>query len=151
MTEFGNYLAAIMKSRGDDAQGFARQLAIDPGTLSRYLSGERRTCRLDTLAQICQKASKDKATQAHLLAAYLRDQRCGPAKDMVDVVVSDGKSPNVMEQPEDYGNLSALFLSLKLDERFSKEAAFLAKAYAKSKTFRNAFHSLAELARELNE
>ena len=151
MTEFGNYLAGIMSEQGLNAGTFAEKLGIDPGNLSRIYSGAQRQIRGSTLKMIIANATDNVESQAHLLAAYLRDQRVGAGLEMVSVVVTAGKrispAPAIPTQP----GVKELFaiINKNLNKGFIANLLAILTAYTNNKKFERAFNSLAALAKEL--
>jgi len=147
MTEFGNYLSGIMVDLSMNATEFAQKVGIDSGNLSRILNGTQKQLRTSTLEMVCAQASDDEETQAHLLAAYLRDQLAGPAKERVSVSVSNSRRKIIPSRES--SNLISLLRSSNPTDRFNKDLAKMVRAYQDNKHFRNAFHSLAQIAGEL--
>ena len=146
MTEFGNYLTGIMAESKMTGAEFAEKIHVDPSNLSRILSGAQKQIRGNTLQGIIKNATDDAKTQAHLLAAYLRDQRVGPATEMVSIVVK-GASPSKVSNP-DADELFSL-VKANLAPRFIRDLTAILKAYQKNKNFEAALHTLAVLAADL--
>ena len=151
MTEFGNYLAGIMKEHGTTAEIFSVKLGIDPGSLSRIFSGAQKQIRGNTLKMIIANATENIEAQAHLLAAYLRDQRVGAGLEMVSVTVTSKKrispAPKIPEQP----GVKQLYsiINKNLNKTFIANMNAILKAYTNNKNFERAFNSLAAVAKEI--
>jgi len=154
MTEFGNYLSSLGASQGLNDQEFARKICIDPSTLSRYKQGTRPTIERGTLERICRLATNKREEQAGLLAAYLSDQRVGPARNDVEVIVktsprgAERTSVPALEDP--YERLAEMLRKNKTDKSIVASMVVMIDVSKRSKSFRNAFKNLAEIAAEIH-
>lgn len=79
-------------ARGITAAQMAQNMRVDPSLFSRWRKNENSAgVNRDTLVSMQIGFSDDPLEQAELLAAYLRDQRHGPASRLVRVIVPPGR------------------------------------------------------------
>ncbi len=147
MSEFGNYLKALLPPNGS-AKEIALRMGIDSGMLSRFMRGERRSCNLETLERMCMGVSPNRTIQAGLLAAYLRDQRVGPAKELVEISIARAKK-TAKPKADPYRGLGEAARMAALDVDCTEALVVLARQSAQNSKLRRAVMDLASIAESL--
>lgn len=97
MSEFGNYIKAVIDRGTQPGYEYAAQMGLDPSQLSGFIRGRRSGCNIETLAKMVQGISEDPAVRAGLLEAYFRDQALPEMKNWVHVS-PPGKKGRVEEE-----------------------------------------------------
>lgn len=97
--------AEIQRLKLTDKEMAAR-MAISPNLFTRWRTGGARGANPSTIIKIQEGFAEAPALQARVLAAYLDDQRVGPAADAVKVSWESGN--RVRETPDKKDDFTAL-------------------------------------------
>lgn len=144
MSKFGNYIAEFIDQANESGQGeeitaasLAARMGIKQSMMSRFIHGNATRCNPRTLKKMCEGISPEASVQAGLLAAYLEDQKIGPAKEMVHIEIRNGSHPSKDEKDWMEDLPKQVLADMKQIAQKINNAAL-----------RRNLHNLAELARD---
>jgi hypothetical protein len=152
MSEFGTFLENESERQRRTAKAMAQDMGVPASMLSQFTSGEKQTCRPDSLMKIVSGISDEPAIQAALLQAYFRDQCTSQYKSWIRVTapVNDGVARD--EEPTNYGEpISQHMLALRklqLPNAIVRALTFIARAIPGRQKFRVVIEDLGTFANE---